>query len=120
MNRDEQNLHEEAQLVLNAAMREVIRDLPDLPTQLRIRKRQRFGEALLLLAPFCLSVAFLPWPGKNGLDQVMWLGFAILLLLLGGWQFDKASRDEKKAAQLLGRSEPVRKTRPGKRLWRVK
>lgn len=86
---------------LNQALRDVIQDLPDVATQMQCRRRARFGAGLILAAPFCLVTAFLPWPGKQPLDQLIWIGFSCVLLIIGAWQRDKASRDEGKAARML-------------------
>lgn len=120
MTKDPRDISEQTSSALNQALREVIQDLPDVPTQLKCRRRERFGRALILLAPFCLAVGLLPWPGKTFIDQLLWLGFSILLLILGAWQIDKASRDEEKISKMLGRSRPGGDSTSRGRLRRVK
>lgn len=59
-----------------------------------IRRRRTLGFAYLVLAVFCGVVAAAPWPGKVAFDFAMWLCFAAILLIIGAWQIDKASREE--------------------------
>lgn len=105
---------------LNQALRDVIQDLPDVATQMQCRRRARFGAGLILAAPFCLVAAFLPWPGKQPIDQIVWIGFSCALLIIGGWQRDKASRDERKSARMLKPKQPDGVSSPGQTLRRIK
>ena len=63
--------------------------------QVRPRSERRLWVAigLLLLAPLCMVVAYFPWPATELLDKVVWVGFALGLLLLGGWQLDKSNKE---------------------------
>lgn len=70
------------------------RPAPPTPPKPPIRQRRfRFGVGLLLLAPFCLVVAGFPWPRVELIDRLMWVGFALTLLFLGGWQIDKSNKE---------------------------
>lgn len=120
MRKDTRDVAEETRSALNETLREVIQDLPDVATQLKCRRRERFGRAQILLAPFCLAVALLPWTGKIFTDQILWFGFSVLLLVAGAWQIDKASREEEKISKMLGRSRSGEDPIPRRRLWRVK
>jgi hypothetical protein len=62
------------------------------PAGFRDEGRFRFGIGMLLLSPFCVSVAFFPWPSAVLTDKLMWLGFALVLLGVGAWQIDLSNR----------------------------
>lgn len=79
---------------------------PDVPTQARIARRRWFGVGMLILAVFCIVLAAIPWPGKSGIDLLMWSAFAIAQLIVGAWQMDKASRDELRALELTNDLAP--------------
>jgi hypothetical protein len=66
--------------------------------QAAIRRRRTLGFAYLVLAVFCGVVAAVPWPNKGPFDFAMWLSFAAVLLVIGGWQIDKASKQDAAAA----------------------
>ena len=64
------------------------------PDQASIRRRRSLGFAYIALAIFCAVVAGVQWPGKATFDIAMWLCFAVVLLVIGGWQIDKASKED--------------------------
>jgi hypothetical protein len=57
------------------------------------QRRFRLAIGTLCLAPFCITVAFFIWPSAMFLDRMMWLGYAVLFLLLGAWQLDKSNKE---------------------------
>lgn len=57
-----------------------------------IERRRWFGLGSLVLAVFCIGVAAVPWPGKGPVDLAMWIGFAVVELVIGAWQIDKAGK----------------------------
>lgn len=83
---------------------------------LEISQRRRwFAIGLMLLAPFCIAAAAFFWIQSDHTASGIWLCFSIVLLLIGGWHFDKASK-EAIAAYTVGTSnpptKPVRGTAP--------
>ncbi len=72
---------------------ELLQLLMPNPRPARNERRFRFGVGLLLLAPFCLVVAGFPRPKVELIDRIMWVGFALTLLFLGGWQIDKSNKE---------------------------
>ena len=56
---------------------------------------------MLILALLCFVVPALPWPKKDVLDLVMWLGFGLTLAFAGAWQLDKASKEALEAQQQI-------------------
>ena len=56
--------------------------------QLEIRHRQRFGLALLGCACFVLLLSFV-FPA---VDRAWWIGAGLMVLAVGGYQFDRATR----------------------------
>lgn len=63
------------------------------PPKPKGQRRFRFAIGMLCLAPFCIAVAFFFWPSSMLLDRMMWLGYAVLLLLIGAWQLDKSNKE---------------------------
>lgn len=61
------------------------------------QRRFRCAVGLLCLAPFCVTVAFFPWPASALLDKLIWVGFAMVLLLVGTWQIYRSNADLKDA-----------------------
>lgn len=55
-------------------------------------RRRWFGLGSLVLAVFCVGVAAVSWRGKGPVDVAMWIGFAVVELVIGAWQIDKASK----------------------------
>lgn len=58
----------------------------------RGERRFRFAVGLIALSPFCVAIGFFPWPAGQLIDKLMWVGFALVLLVLGGWQLDKSNK----------------------------
>lgn len=56
-------------------------------------KRFRISVGLFFLAVFCLLIAGFPWPKFEFSDRLIWVGFAVVMVLLGGWQLDKSNRE---------------------------
>jgi len=68
----------------------------EAPVQDReVARRRWFGLAMIGLAVFCVGIAAVPWPGKVALDIAIWITFALLLLIVGGWNIDRAARDSR-------------------------
>lgn len=86
---------------LDRGIRSAMRESPDVPTQARIRRWHTFGFGMLILSVFCVALIAVPWPNKSMLDILMWTSFAVVLLLLGAWQVDKANKEEVRSMQLL-------------------
>ena len=91
----------EVNAALDRALIDALRESPDVHTQEKISRRRWFGMALLSLATFCLLVGVAPWPNKQIVDLPMWAGFAVILLVVGGWQLNKASTEAAAALQTL-------------------
>lgn len=100
-NKDFRSETKQVEQTLDAALRAVIQDLPDIPTQLKCRRRRYFGVALMLTSPVCLVLAIVPAPFLTPVDHLMWFLGTNILLLLGGWQFDKAMKDEERMSRIL-------------------
>ena len=66
----------------------------------RDERRFRFALGLIALSPFCVAIGFFPWPAAQLVDKLMWVGFALALLVIGGWQLDKSNK------VLSGKTEP--------------
>jgi hypothetical protein len=74
-----------------------VKHAPNIATPAEISRRRWFGVAMLVLAVFCIAVAAVPWPSRGLFDLVTWGVFSIVLLGVGAWQIDRASRDETEA-----------------------
>lgn len=55
------------------------------------QKQFRVGVGLCLLAPFCVVVAYFPWPAAAMADKLMWIGFALVSLVVGAWQIHRSN-----------------------------
>ena len=111
---------EEADEALEKALRDVLRETPDVHNQEKIDRRRWFGISMLSLATFCLLVGVAPWPGKQFIDLPMWATFAAVLLIVGGWQLSKASKEAADALRLRKKSESEEADRIGKSIRRIK
>lgn len=88
------DLEQKVRAVLNAANPKDQARLPrptqeesDGPIRSSAKKQWHFSVGILLLAIFLLVGSFaLPLE-----DQWMWAGLAVILFLVGSWQFDKAN-----------------------------
>lgn len=78
--------------MLEEALAEVVKEMPAEEGQLQARRNFRFGLALICLAPFCLIVGFLPWPGRHSIDILMWGGASLVLLVVGAWKIDRGQK----------------------------
>lgn len=85
---------------LDKALADAVRSSPDLVAASKIHRRRWFGVGALILGVFCMSVAGMAWPGKQPIDQGMWIVFSLLMLLVGGGSFYKADKDEERAAAM--------------------
>lgn len=54
-------------------------------------KQFRIGVGLCLMAPFCVVVAYFPWPAAAMVDKLMWMGFALVSLVVGAWQIHRSN-----------------------------
>lgn len=71
------------------------------------QRRRRFAIGMFLLSPFCLVAAgVLAWH-TSSTSGVIWGTFATALLLVGGWQYDKATAEEN-GARPQGGGQPRR------------
>lgn len=101
---------------LDGALADALRSSPDVITPTKIHRRRWFGLGALVLAVFCMSVAAMDWPGKQPVDQGMWIVFSLLMLLVGGGSFYKADKDEDRAeAMRQGLQPPPTGGNPGLR-----
>jgi hypothetical protein len=88
-----QRIETETKRLLHEVLDEAVQQLP-LATSLEGSQRRRwFSIGLLLLAPFCIAVAALFWVQSDPATSTIWISFSLVLLLVGGWQFDKANKD---------------------------
>lgn len=55
------------------------------------QKQFRVGVGLCLMAPFCVVVAHFPWPAAAIVDKLMWMGFALVSLVVGAWQIHRST-----------------------------
>ncbi|MFZ2858478.1 hypothetical protein [Acidovorax sp.] len=77
---------------VDAELTRVVKSL--LPSQKpKGQRRFRFAIGTLCLAPFCITVAFFIWPSSMLQDRMMWLGYAVLFLLIGAWQLVKSNKE---------------------------
>lgn len=70
----------------------------DTARSVAARRRRAFGFGYMVLAIFCGVVAAIPWPNKVPFDFAMWLCFAAVLLIIGAWQVDRASKEDAASA----------------------
>ncbi|MBL8315462.1 MAG: hypothetical protein JNK55_17120 [Rubrivivax sp.] len=85
----------------SGALTDALRDADDGLMQAKIRRRRFFGISMLLLAGFCMAVAATPFPGKQMLDALLWSGLAVTLVVVGAWQLLVATREARRAAEML-------------------
>jgi hypothetical protein len=105
---------------LDKALADAMNSSPDVVTQTQINRRRWFGLGALVLAVFCMSVAAMPWPGKQPIDLGIWIVFALLMLLVGGGSFYKADKDEARAEKLRQGLRSPKKNSDGPDLRRLK
>ena len=91
--------------ILDRKLANTLRDIPDVPTKQKIKRRRSFGFGMLCLSVFCIGVAAVPWPGKGPWDIAMWLCFGATLLCIGAWEIDRAAKEEERASKLLSELE---------------
>ena len=101
------NSRDEVAELLDKALLEAVSDLPDLPTQLKVRRTFRFGIGMICLAPFCAIIAFFPWPSAQLVDQVIWIGYAFALMIVGAWKVDESSKIEARIQKLSSQNKTV-------------
>lgn len=82
---------------LDKAFADAVQSSPDLVAANKIHRRRWFGVGALILAVFCILVAGMAWPGKQPVDQGMWVVFSVVMLLVGGGSFYKADKEEDRA-----------------------
>jgi len=58
------------------------------------QRRRRFAIGMFLLSPFCLVVSGFSALHASATNGGIWGVFSIALLLVGGWQYDKATAEE--------------------------
>lgn len=88
---------------LDSALLSVIQDLPDLPTQRKCRQRRLRGWTFILAAPFCVANALLPvpLPTWDWIIPLFWILTGSGLIAVGGWQVDKAFKEEEEISRIL-------------------
>ena len=88
---------EQARQLLTRAFREALLAPPDKISRANEQQRAfRVGLCFVCVAPFCTMIGLVPWPFGNLLGPYVWLGFSLVLLLLGGWKIDQASRSSRR------------------------
>lgn len=104
MSDDQDKIAQETEDILNKVLRD------ELEPAERIRqksgKRRWFGLGLIALAPFCIVVGLVPWPTAGQTDRFMWLFYSLVLLLVGAWQIDRASKEDEHAAHVHDNGAP--------------
>lgn len=111
-----QHRHDEIDRLLDEALRSVMREPDDPMLQQRVRRLRRAGIAAFTLASACIVSAGLLPPAWRHLGSMLLLAASILLLFVGGWLLDLASKHEIEAhrsrlggvlTQTLGEAEGV-------------
>jgi hypothetical protein len=91
----------ETRRLLNEVLGDVIRQALPVATPANFLSRRRwFSIGLMLLVPLCLVAAVLFWIQSDWEAVSIWIGFSLVLLMVGAWQFDKASKES-----VVGRPE---------------
>ena len=101
-------------------LRDALADAPGVPTAAPARKKRFAGLAFLGLSGVCVSVAAMPWPGKQDIDAAMWAGFALMTLGAGVWMIFKANREDSGLSRSLAASARRLSARKRTHLGRVK
>ena len=92
---------EDVDHALDKLLLAVLRENRSLPSQAQVNRRRWFGLGLLVVGVFCIVVAAMSWPGKQAVDVAIWAGFAVVVLGVGAWQIDRASKEEQRAEVFL-------------------
>lgn len=106
--KDSERIEAETERLLNDVLAEAIRQSRPVKRFDATQRGLRFGVGLLLLAPFCVSIAAFTWVQSDPMTSAIWLCFALALLFVGGWSFDKAGK-EADAAKTVSQSNPTTK-----------
>jgi hypothetical protein len=85
---------------LDRALRDSLKDIKDLPTMVRIRRRRFFGLGMMITSFFCLAFAVVIRPYKDLSDSYLFIFMGFVVLVLGAWQMDKAAKLEDQALAL--------------------
>ena len=85
---------------LDRALRDSLKDIQDLPTMVRIRRRRFFGLGMMITSFFCLAFAVVIRPYKDLSDSYLFIFMGFVVLVLGAWQLDKAAKLEDQALAL--------------------
>jgi hypothetical protein len=85
---------------LDRALRDSLKDIQDLPTMVRIRRRRFFGLGMMITSFFCLAFAVVIRPYKDLSDSYIFIFMGFVVLVLGAWQMDKAAKFEDQALAL--------------------
>ena len=93
-NEDDRTVRERIDKVMDEILPAELKDAPNTATPGEISRRRWFGAGTLIFAAMCMAVAVAPWPSKGLFDFTIWGVYSIVLLLIGAWQIDRASRDE--------------------------
>ena len=93
-NESDPTVRERIKEVMDETLPSELKDVSDTATPGEISRRRWFGGAMLILAGVCMAVAAAPWPSTGLFDLTTWSIYSMLLLLVGAWQIDRASRDE--------------------------
>lgn len=85
---------------LDRALRDSLKDIQDLPTMVRIRRRRFFGFGMMFTSFFCLAFAVVIRPYKDLSDSYLFIFMGFVVLILGAWNIDKAAKQEDEALAL--------------------
>lgn len=85
---------------LDRALRDSLKDIQDLPTMVRIRRRRFFGLGMMITSFFCLAFAVVIRPYKDLSDSYLFIFMGFVVLILGAWNMDKAAKQEDEALAL--------------------
>ena len=101
-------------------LRDVLHSAPGLTSPATNRRRKQFGWSMLVFAIFCVCIAAAPLPGKGVWDVISWTGFAVLFLVVGGWQIRKATKDSYRAEKMASSAQLRIARGAGRHVRRVK
>lgn len=89
------------------------------PSQALAHRQRHFGTSMLALAAFCVCVSVAPLPGKDHLDVLIWSGFSTILLTIGAWQINRASKAALRTQELVAIERRRKTSQAGRHLRRM-